>query len=83
MSRDEMKLRGTHNVENALAAFAAGLACGASPDSLREPFETSAGRTSPERSAEISGVRLSTIQSDQCRCHSQAAVLPETAARLC
>jgi len=36
MSRDEMHLRGTHNVENVLAAFAAGLACGAAPDSLRE-----------------------------------------------
>src|SRR4030095_2275687 len=30
MSRDEMQLRGTHNVENVLAAMAAGLACGAS-----------------------------------------------------
>src|SRR5207253_101960 len=36
MTRDEIQLRGTHNVENVLAAFAAGLACGASPDSLRE-----------------------------------------------
>ena len=36
MSRDEMHLRGTHNVENVLAAFAAGLACGAAPESLRE-----------------------------------------------
>lgn len=36
MSRDEMRLRGTHNVENVLAAMAAGLACGAPPDSLRE-----------------------------------------------
>jgi UDP-N-acetylmuramoylalanine--D-glutamate ligase len=34
--RDEMKLRGLHNVENVLAALAAGLACGASPDSMRE-----------------------------------------------
>ena len=36
MSRDEMRLRGTHNVENVLAAMAAGLACGASPESLRD-----------------------------------------------
>ena len=36
MSRDEMRLRGTHNVENVLAAFAAGLTCGAAPESLRE-----------------------------------------------
>jgi UDP-N-acetylmuramoylalanine--D-glutamate ligase len=34
--RDEMKLRGLHNVENVLAALAAGLACGADPDSMRE-----------------------------------------------
>ena len=36
MRRDEMKLRGLHNVENVLAALAAGLACGASPESMRE-----------------------------------------------
>ena len=35
-TRDEIFLRGLHNVENVLAAFAAGLACGASPDSMRE-----------------------------------------------
>ena len=32
---DEMKLRGLHNVENVLAALAAGLACGAGPESMR------------------------------------------------
>jgi UDP-N-acetylmuramoylalanine--D-glutamate ligase len=31
-----MHLRGLHNVENVLAALAAGLACGAAPDSMRE-----------------------------------------------
>jgi len=36
MTRDEMQLRGLHNVENVLAATAAGLACGAAPDSMRE-----------------------------------------------
>ncbi len=36
MKRDEMKLRGLHNVENVLAAVAAGLACGADPESMRE-----------------------------------------------
>jgi UDP-N-acetylmuramoylalanine--D-glutamate ligase len=36
MLRDEMQLRGLHNVENVLAALAAGLACGAAPDSMRE-----------------------------------------------
>jgi UDP-N-acetylmuramoylalanine--D-glutamate ligase len=33
---DEMKLRGLHNVENVLAAVAAGLAAGAAPESMRE-----------------------------------------------
>jgi len=32
----EMKLRGLHNVENVLAAMSIGLACGASPESMRE-----------------------------------------------
>jgi UDP-N-acetylmuramoylalanine--D-glutamate ligase len=36
---DEMKLRGRHNVENVLAALAAGLACGAAPDSMRQTIE--------------------------------------------
>jgi len=59
MSRDEMQLRGTHNVENVLAAFAAGLACGAGPDSLRETVS----RFRPvehrlEEVAEIGGVRF-------------------------
>jgi UDP-N-acetylmuramoylalanine--D-glutamate ligase len=39
MMRDEMQLRGLHNVENVLAALAAGLACGASPDSMRETIK--------------------------------------------
>lgn len=32
----EMKLRGLHNIENVMAALAAGLACGAAPESMRE-----------------------------------------------
>jgi UDP-N-acetylmuramoylalanine--D-glutamate ligase len=36
LTTDEMKLRGLHNVENVLAALAAGLACGAAPESIRE-----------------------------------------------
>ena len=59
MSRDEMKLRGTHNVENVLAAFAVGLACGASPESLRETvrnFQPVEHRL--EEVAEINGVRF-------------------------
>jgi UDP-N-acetylmuramoylalanine--D-glutamate ligase len=35
-TRDEIFLRGLHNVENVLASFAAGLACGADPDSMRQ-----------------------------------------------
>ncbi|HVF29800.1 MAG TPA: UDP-N-acetylmuramoyl-L-alanine--D-glutamate ligase [Pyrinomonadaceae bacterium] len=34
-TRDEIFLRGLHNVENVLASFAAGLACGADPQSMR------------------------------------------------
>jgi len=57
MTRDEMNLRGMHNVENVLAAFAASLACGAAPDSLRETVR----RFRPvehrlEEVAEINGV---------------------------
>jgi UDP-N-acetylmuramoylalanine--D-glutamate ligase len=33
--QSEMTLRGRHNVENTLAALAAGLACGANPESMR------------------------------------------------
>lgn len=36
ITRDEIFLQGLHNVENILAALAAGLACGASPESMRE-----------------------------------------------
>ena len=59
LTRDEMQLRGTHNVENVLAAMAAGLACGAAPESLRETVR----RFRPvehrlEEVAEINGVRF-------------------------
>ena len=40
VQRDEMKLRGLHNVENVLAALAAGLACGAAPDSMRQTLKS-------------------------------------------
>jgi UDP-N-acetylmuramoylalanine--D-glutamate ligase len=58
-TRDEMQLRGTHNVENVLAAMAAALACGAPPASLRETVR----RFRPvehrlEEVAEINGVRF-------------------------
>lgn len=59
MTRDEMRLRGTHNVENVLAAMAAALACGVAPESLVQ----TAGNFKPvehrlEEVAEISGVRF-------------------------
>ncbi len=59
VTRDEMQLRGTHNVENVLAATAAGLACGAAPESLRETvrrFQPVEHRL--EEVAEIKGVRF-------------------------
>jgi UDP-N-acetylmuramoylalanine--D-glutamate ligase len=57
MMRDEMQLRGLHNVENVLAALSAGLACGAAPASMR----ATVSRFRPvehrlERVAEIDGV---------------------------
>src|SRR2546425_5687601 len=59
ITREEMQLRGKHNVENVLAAMAAGLACEAPPESLRE----TARRFRPvehrlEEVAEINGVRF-------------------------
>jgi UDP-N-acetylmuramoylalanine--D-glutamate ligase len=59
LRRNEMKLRGLHNVENVLAAVAAGLACGADPDSMRETIR----RFQPvehrlEFVAEIDGVKF-------------------------
>jgi UDP-N-acetylmuramoylalanine--D-glutamate ligase len=59
MLRDEMKLRGLHNVENVLAALSVGLACGASADSMVETikrFEPVEHRL--ERVAEIEGVQF-------------------------
>lgn len=42
-TRDEIFVRGLHNVENVLASFAAGSACGASPDSMRETVKNFKG----------------------------------------
>ncbi|MBV8855510.1 MAG: UDP-N-acetylmuramoyl-L-alanine--D-glutamate ligase [Acidobacteria bacterium] len=72
MSRDEMRLKGVHNVQNVLAAFAAGLACGASPDSMRETVR----RFAPvehrlERVAEVGGV---TFYNDSKATNVDAAV---------
>jgi len=58
-TREEIFLRGLHNVENVLAAFAAGLVCGASPESMRATaakFRGVAHRI--EFITEIEGVRF-------------------------
>ena len=58
-TRDEMTLRGVHNVQNVLAGLAAGLACGAAPDSMRETlrgFQAVEHRL--EFVAEIKGVKF-------------------------
>ena len=58
-TRDEIFLRGLHNVENILAAFAAGLACGASLDSMRETVRNFKGvEHRIEFVAEIEGVKF-------------------------
>lgn len=58
-TRDEIFLRGLHNVENVLASLAAGLACGASPESMRETVETFKGvEHRIEFVAEIEGVKF-------------------------
>ncbi len=58
-SREDVFLRGLHNVENILAAFAAGLACGASPESMRETVRGFKGvEHRIEFVAEIDGVKF-------------------------
>ena len=58
-TRDEMNLRGIHNIQNVLASLAAGLACGASPDSMRETVrEFKAVEHRLEFVAEIEGVKF-------------------------
>jgi UDP-N-acetylmuramoylalanine--D-glutamate ligase len=59
MMRDEIRLRGLHNVENVLASLAAGLACGAATKSMRQTvseFEPVEHRL--EFVAEIDGVKF-------------------------
>jgi UDP-N-acetylmuramoylalanine--D-glutamate ligase len=72
VTRDEMRLKGLHNVQNTLAALAAGLSCGASPDSMRETVR----RFAPvehrlERVAEVGGV---TFYNDSKATNVDAAV---------
>ena len=57
MTREEMQLKGVHNVQNVLAALAAGLACGASPESMRATVKGFAPvEHRLERVAEVGGV---------------------------
>jgi UDP-N-acetylmuramoylalanine--D-glutamate ligase len=58
-TRDEIFLRGLHNVENVLASLAAGLACGASPESMRESIASFKGvEHRIEFVSEIEGVKF-------------------------
>jgi len=58
-TRDEIFLRGLHNVENVLASLAVGLACGAAPDSMRETVRNFKGvEHRIEFVAEIEGVKF-------------------------
>src|ERR671927_276587 len=72
VTRDEMQLKGLHNVQNTLAALAAGLACGASPDSMRETVRGFAPvEHRLERVAEVGGV---TFYNDSKATNVDAAV---------
>jgi UDP-N-acetylmuramoylalanine--D-glutamate ligase len=56
-TRDEIFLRGLHNVENVLAAMAAGLACGADPESMRQTVASFKGvEHRIEHCGELAGV---------------------------
>jgi UDP-N-acetylmuramoylalanine--D-glutamate ligase len=56
-TRDRIAIRGLHNVENVLASLAAGLACGASPESMAETIANFKGvEHRMEMVAEIRGV---------------------------
>ncbi|MBC7796344.1 MAG: UDP-N-acetylmuramoyl-L-alanine--D-glutamate ligase [Pyrinomonadaceae bacterium] len=58
-TRHEIAIRGLHNVENVLAAMAAGLACGVSPDSMRSTVANFKGvEHRLEFVAEIDGVKF-------------------------
>ena len=58
-TREDIFLRGLHNVENVLAAFAAGLACGAPLESMRETVKNFKGvEHRIEFVAEVDGVKF-------------------------
>ena len=59
ISRDEVALRGDHNLENVMSALAAGIACGASTDSMRAGVRNFKGvEHRLEFVAEINGVKF-------------------------
>jgi len=59
ITRDEIFIRGLHNVENILAAMAAGLACGVAPESMRKTISEFRGvEHRIEFVEEIGGVRF-------------------------
>lgn len=59
ITRDEIFIRGLHNVENTLAALAAGLACGADPGSMRKTVAAFKGvEHRIEFVAEIGGIKF-------------------------
>lgn len=59
LTRDDIRLRGLHNVQNVMAALAAGLACDASPERMRETVRGFAPvEHRLERVAEIDGVEF-------------------------
>ncbi len=59
ITRDEIPLRGDHNLENVMSALAVGIACGASADSMRETIRDFKGvEHRLEFVAEINGVKF-------------------------
>lgn len=58
ISRHEIGIPGTHNLENVMAALAVGLACGAAPDSMRQTIREFKGvEHRLEFVAEVEGVK--------------------------
>jgi UDP-N-acetylmuramoylalanine--D-glutamate ligase len=59
IARDEITLRGDHNLENVMSALAIGIACGASPEAMRESVRNFKGvEHRLEFVAEINGVKF-------------------------
>ncbi len=59
LTRDEIGIRGAHNLENVMATLAVGLACGAAPESMRETIRNFKGvEHRLEFVAEINGVKF-------------------------